>query len=197
MIPTGLPDRPAIAVVSGRFYDGVLGEEVHYIRRARVLKRHKGRWAWVPWMKRSWQTLDIEHLQKSCKKGGPGCRGVRSRARKLAKAMAARSKTRKARLSGGQEPSASDNEGDPQSYWIALARLRAKQLRWKEAIDYALRAEVVCGEPVRTSRKVLRRAMKLGKVKADVLDPRPLAHPLCPPLADKKPPKVRKVAKRD
>ena len=29
-------------VVGGRFYDGALGE-VQYIRRARVLKRHKGR----------------------------------------------------------------------------------------------------------------------------------------------------------
>ena len=64
---------------------------------------------------------------------------------------------------------------------------------FEEAIDYALRAGV-CGEPVRTNRKVLRQAMKLGKVKADVLDPRPLAHPRC---RDKKPPKVRKVAKRD
>ncbi|HAN30724.1 MAG TPA: hypothetical protein DCQ06_03935 [Myxococcales bacterium] len=196
LIPTGLPDRPAIAVVSGRFYDGVRGEEIHYTRHARVLRLHKGRWAWVPWTNRSWMTLDMEHLKQACKSGGSGCKGLSRRLRVETKATARRLKTRKRRLDGLDEPKKQDPEGDPQSYWLALAQKRVKQLRWKEAIDLALRAEVVCGEPVRASRKVLRRAMRLGKVKADGLDAQPLAHPLCPPLLDKAPPKMRKVAKR-
>ncbi len=200
ILPTGLPDRPAIAVVSGRFYDGALGEEVHYVRQARMLRQHRGRWAWVPLSKRAWGTLDIEHIRSTCGrggKGGAGCGRAKARASAAERASARREKVRAARLKGKGSLKPGKSEGDPQSIWIARARKIVKEGRWKEAIDLALKAEVVCGEPGRASRKVIARALRMGKIKPEGVEPELNKRPLCEPLTDKAPPRVRKMAKRD
>jgi len=198
ILPTGLPDRPAIAIVSGRFYDGKLGEEVHYIRKARMLQRHRGRWAWVPWMSRRYKTLDVEHLRNACKRGGPaGCRRSRARIASAERSAARRLKQRAARLAGRGGSRPGKSAADPQSAWIALGRRVLREGRWKEAIDFALRSEMVCGEAGRDARRIIGRALRIGKVKAELSEPQLNRRPLCEPLPDKAPPRTRKVAQRD
>ncbi|MCO4763593.1 MAG: hypothetical protein KC502_18930 [Myxococcales bacterium] len=195
LLPTGLPDRPAIAVISGRFYDGILGEEVHYIRKARVLQRHRGRWAWVPWMSRTYQTLDTAHLRTSCKRsGGAGCRRWAARIAGAERGAARRLKIRDARLKRKGKTKVKKGDPDPQSYWISEAQHVVREGRWKEAIDLALKSEVVCGEAGRRSRRVIGRALRMGKIKPEIAEPAVNRRPLCEPLSDKPAPKVRKLS---
>ena len=198
LLPTGLPDRPALAVVSGRFYDGALGEEVHYIRKARVLQMHRGRWAWVPWMSRRYKTLDVEHLRKACKKRGTtGCRRAAARIASAERGAARRLKARASRLAGRASTKVGKGSPDPQSAWVAAGRKILREGRWQEAIDLALRAEVVCGEAGRDARRLIGRALRIGKVKPELSEPPVNRRPLCEPLSDKAPPRTRKVAQRD
>ncbi len=198
LLPTGLPDRPALAVISGRFYDGKLGEEVHYVRRARVLQMHNGRWAWVPWMNRTYKTLDIEHLRTACERGStPGCRRAAARIASAQAGATKRLKQREARLGGRGHNKVTNDTPDPQSAWIAQGRKMLREGRWKEAIDVALRAEVVCGEAVSDARRVMGRALQIGKVKAEQSEPPVNRRPLCEPLVDKAPPRTRKIGQKD
>ena len=198
LLPTGLPDRPALAIISARFYDGKLGEEVHYVRKARVLQMHNGRWAWVPWMNRTYKTLDVAHLRTACERGNtPGCRRAAARIAAAESSARKRLKRREARLAGRGHNKVGKDTPDPQSAWIAQGRKMLREGRWKEAIDVALRTEVVCGEAVRDARRIMGRALQIGKVKAELSEPPVNRRPLCEPLVDKAPPRTRKVGQKD
>lgn len=187
LVPTGLHDIPALAVVSGRFYDGEDAEVVHYRRVGRVLRQSRGRWAWVELETLDAASLDLAHVDALCAGDAPGerCADLTARAEAWRKAAAARETRRTSRL-GGKAVRAPGKEadGDPQSAWLQQARAELGRKKAEAAALDALRVEMACGEAVREARDVLAGVAKL-RGGAETVDPRVKAVELCEPVADK------------
>ena len=205
LIATGIPDRPALAVVSGRYYDGLLGEEIHWRREARVLKRSKGRWAWVPLAALDFVSLDTTALLAACQReeteGDKACLGADELVEAHRRDAAQRGQVRQTRLAAakarrkrgmrakarGLKPYVGDP--DPQAAWLRDGRAALAQGRWRSAIEHALRIDMACGEPVREAHNLLVAGMKKGGVRMEKSVPPPRMTPLCEPLFDKPGPK--------
>jgi len=206
IVPTRVPKWPAVAVVSARFYGGELGEEVHYLRRARVLLKSGGRWTWAPLHERAFATLDPRHLKARCAdtanaEAAP-CTDVNGRILRAAKQAVSRLKKRKARLAGKADrkrkrsrkgaPNAYKGDPDPQASWLRDGHKALNKGDSKLAIRNALRVFAVCGETSRPAADLISKAAKRSKLSLDQVRPNQKAHDLCAPLPDKDPPKERK-----
>ncbi len=211
LIPTGVPQWPAIAVTSARFYAGPLGEKVHYLRRARVLIEKAGRWTWSPLHERAFGTLDVAWLKGRCEgdenAARPACQQAAATIAADAKAAGAREGLRKRRLAGKSDPGtkpprkrgklrlklkAYKEDADPQGAWLRDGRLALAAGDTKLALRAALRMHAVCGEPVEEADTLIRAALKKAKLKAPTIRPPNKLATICEPLADKAPPKERK-----
>lgn len=187
LVPTGLPEMPALAVVSARFYDGAHAEEVHYRRVGRLLRQSRGRWAFTELETLDQLSLDLGHIDGLCAGDTPpeGCEALQRRAAAWRADAEGRSKRRALRLDGkaarspGKAP-----DGDPQSAWLQQARAASKRNKHEAAALAALRVEMACGEAVKEAREVLADAAK-AQGGAEKADPRPKAADLCEPGADK------------
>jgi hypothetical protein len=208
LIPTGLPDRPALAVVSSRSYDGPLGEEIHWHREARILKRSKERWAWVPLAALDFVSLDAPALLSACQReeteGDKACLGADERVEAHRRDSAQRGEVRQARMAArlGRKKRRARGKGskrtalkayigdpDPQAAWLRDGRAALARGRWALAIDYSLRIDMACGEPVREAHALLAVALKKGGGRLEKAVPPSRALALCDPLFDKSGPK--------
>jgi hypothetical protein len=204
LIPTGLAEVPAVAVVSGRFFDGAVGEDVHWQRQAAALIRTRGRWAFKPLDLLAWQTLDTAWLKAGCaalpdeadKAAVSRCHpaAIDRAIAKQAKASARHDKARERLLKVGKVDGVSLAKPgpDPQAHWLGAARkaLAAKNARIARRL--AVRALVACGEPIEELEPILDDLGKLSRFRRATPRPKPKPAPLCGPLADKPaPPRKR------
>ena len=213
VIATGVPQWPAIAVVSARFFGGPLSEEVHYLRRGRVLLQSRGRWTWAPLTERAFSTLDVGHLQKQCEsasgEAGDQCANAAERVAKALDAEKDRVKLRAARLAGKADPGSKpskrrkkkassdnpltyDDDPDPHAGWLRDGRKALKDGDEKLAIRNALRVLVACGESSKEAHELIVEAQKQAKQERPRVQPPGKHPPLCEPLPDKPPPSDRK-----
>jgi len=210
VIATGIPDRPALAVVSARFYDGPLAEELHWRRHARILRRSKGRWAWVPLASLHFTSLDTTHLLAACQReeteGDEACLGADERVEAHRRDGASRGEVRQARVARRKDAkrarkkrrdkSAKTNEvkryrgdSEPQAAWLHDGRAALARGKWRLALQCALRIDMACGEPVRESRDLIAAALKKAGIVSEKSLPLARHVPLCEPLPDKPGPK--------
>ncbi len=204
LIATGWPQMPVLAVASARFYDGKYGEEVHWQRHAQLLHVDASKLSWQPFAELKFETLDWIHLLALCdgradespadRAAGqnprlcPEVGNMDEPTREAAERLALRQK----RLQGqGKEPA--ENDPDPQSIWLREAKKLLKNGKWQEAIQTALRVDMVCGEAVQDAHALVLDALAAGHVTpAKVAPNQPLAE-LCEPLPDKPAPKRQRV----
>lgn len=201
LLPTGLPDQPAVAVVSARFYDGPLGEQVHWIRRAHLLTRGEKGWSWKPMTTRDFTTLDTAHLLAACERPEASsdavCLGAEEKVEAFRRTTEQRAEVRVKRLAteSGRKPKKGaelaeyPQDGDPQSAWLRDGRVALQHGQWRLAIDAALRIEVVCGEPIKEARTLIAAALKKAGLTHERPAPPVKPVPLCEPLSDKGVPK--------
>lgn len=210
LIPTGIPDRPAIAVVSARFYDGPLGEELHWRRQARVLTRHKDRWTWRPLASRDFASLDTAQLVAVCgaaeAEADKACLGADEQVEAARRAAHQRGEQRQARFdsrgdrsdkrrrgkksaSVGAKPAEYIGDGDPQSAWLRDGRRALARGDWRSALTHAMYIDMVCGEAVQEAHELLRDALAKGGLKREKALPQLRPVGLCQPLFDKPGPK--------
>lgn len=200
LIATGDPLRPILAVVSGRFYDGELGEEVHFVRQSRLLQQTPSGWAWQPFAERRHLSLDGDHLRALCagkadasaadRAAGAlqaACDKAQALESEVAKAEA-RLATRKKRLAGAAGGTAA-TDADPQSIWLRDARGLLQKGDFNGAIETALQADVVCGEAVGEAHAIIKDALAAEKVEPQRPQPALAMNDLCEPLPDKPAPK--------
>ena len=217
VIATGVPQWPAVGVVSARFYGGELGEAVHYLRRGRVLLQEAGRWLWKPLTERAFATLDRAWLQGKCAAATnaetDACAEAADRIARYAKQADARAKVRQTRLSAkpgrakgkrakrGKKSRNKAKRGAPQRYpddtdphaaWLRDGRAALAAGNPKLAIRNVLRALVICGETGKDAMALIRAANKRSKVWTPRISPLQKAHSLCEPLPDKPAPRDRK-----
>jgi len=196
LFATGDPERPALAVVSARFYDGALGEEVQFARASRLLRNTAHGWQWSPFANRAHASMDVEHLRALCagkadaspadKAAGPlavACERADAAEVELAKAEA-RLATRKRRIAGGSGGQAA-SDADPQSIWLRDARAALSKGDYAVAIDTALQVDVVCGEAVAEAHAVVRDALTAQHLEPLRTQPQQSLSVLCEPLPDK------------
>ena len=200
LIATGDPDRPVLAVVSGRFYDGALGEEVHFVRHARLLQKVGAAWAWQPLVERAHSSLDVEHLRALC--GGKADASAADKAAgalqaacdrlQLAEGDAAKTEARlalrKRRLNGlgGGKP---ESDADPQAIWLRDAKAQLAANDADGAVQTALKVDAVCGEPVGEAHGIIRDALAARKAEPVRAMPAQPVNDVCEPLPDKPAPK--------
>ncbi len=215
LIATGVAKWPAVAVVSGRFYGGELGEEIHYLRRGRVLLQKSGRWTWEPLTERAFATLDTTWLQKKCEDATAAqsnlCKTAAERIQRTLAQANMRQRRRKARLAGKDDPTTKrpksrrnqkkklpanpltyTDDPDPHAAWLRDGRQALAQGNSKLAIRNALRVFVACGESSKQATALIAEANKKAKVAAPRVQPMSKGGQLCEPLPDKPPPKDRK-----
>lgn len=200
LFATGDTDRPALAVVSARFYDGPLGEEVQFVRASRLLTKAAQGWQWVPLASRTHRSVDLEHLRALCsgkadasaadKAAGAlavACERAEAVETEAAKAET-RLATRKKRLAGaGGGQAASDP--DPQSIWLRDARVALAKGEFAAAIETALHVDVVCGEAVAEAHAVVKDALAAQRLEPLRAQPQQTLSELCEPLPDKPAPR--------
>ena len=200
IIATGDPERPILALISGRFYDGALGEEVHFVRQARLLRKGPSGWQWHDFAKRSHTSIDDDHLRALCagkadaaaadRAAGAlqaACDQVQARDGAAAKAEA-RLAVRKKRPAGAAGGTAA-TDGDPQSIWLRDARAALAKGDFGQAIDTALLVDVVCGEAVGEAHSLIKDALAAQNVELQRPQPAQTLNDLCEPLPDKPAPK--------
>ena len=219
LIATGWPQMPAIAVASARFADGAFGEVVHWQRTAQALHVDGGKLSWQPLTDRRFYSYDVNQLRAVCDGTADAAPADRvganlaacERAGQLPQIMehgaAARLALREKRLNG-QNADSDNNDPDPQAIWLRDAKKQLKNGHWQEAIETALRVDVICGDAVEDAHAIVTRALAEGHVvPAKVAPNQPLTE-LCEPLPDKpapkrqradpeKPAKAEKAAKAD
>lgn len=199
LIATGWPQAPILAVLSARFYDGELGEQLAWQRDARWLKAGEG---WLPLEKRGFVSLDQEHLRSLCEG-----RADASPADKAAGALqlacdfserlgtaqdnqaAERVVVRARRLKGQGEEKVTPTEADPQSIWLREARRALQKGAWQSALQLALRVDTACGEPVTEAHALIAEALQAGRVAPAKVQPAQATVDLCEPLPDKAAPR--------
>ncbi len=200
LFATGDPDRPALAVVSGRFYDGALGEDVQFLRVARLLTKTAQGWQWSALAERSHKSVDLEHLRALCAgkaDASPADRAAGALAAACDRVDAveteaatadARMATRKKRLAGagGGKP---ETDPDPQSIWLRDARAALAKGDPGAAIETALKVDVVCGEAVSETHAIVKEALGALKVEPLRAQPQQTLGELCEPLPDKPAPR--------
>jgi hypothetical protein len=185
-LPTGLAEMPALAVASARFFDGALGEQVHYRRVGRVLRKSRGRWAFTELETIDIKSLDLAHIDATCGVGGPaGCPEALAAAAAWRKDAKGREHRRADRLAGktARVPG-HDVDGDPQSEWLREAYADRKHKKANDAALNALRVEVACGEAVTQARELFT-SIGVASGGVEQAEPSPKAGDLCAPLADK------------
>lgn len=208
LVATGHARLPVLAVVSGRFYDGTLGDEVHYLREARLLRvpaksADKGAApAWQPFERRAFGTVDLAHLEALCEgrsEAGPGPPLAAACARRdkltstQAEAAAGRLAGREKRLAGQADDGAkAATDADPQSIWLREGRKALRKGDATAAIEAALRVDAVCGEAVAEAHSLIGDALVVLDLKAVKVRPAQTTAPLCEPLPDKPAPRRSK-----
>ncbi len=196
LLATGNPDSPALAIVSGRFYDGAASEWVYTARQARVLSRKGESWAWQPLGEANVRSLDLAHIDTTCKATpeAEGCSDLLALAERWRLEADGRDDRRRDRLKGKASPSPKDEpEGDPQSEWLRKGLLAQRAGRPIEAVQAGLHVEMLCGEAVVEARQLYAEAATLRGDSLQRATPRPRSAPLCVPMADRGGP-ARKVA---
>lgn len=197
LVATGDPRRPVMAITSGRFLDGPLGEEVHLLRRAAVLGRRAGSWSWQTVGERASMAFDLPHLRALCKgeataspadrAGGAvaaACKQATAVETGLRQAAAKRLETRQARLNG-QSGGDAAKDPDPQSIWLRDGRAALAASNPEKAIQLAMQIDMVCGDAVREAHALLAEALKLAGVTRQPVKPAQGTQPLCEPLPDR------------
>jgi len=202
LIATGQAQMPVLAVVSARYLDGELGEQVLYRRDARLLGSD-GRWQ--PFAHRDFATLDLAHLDSLCAgkaEASPAdhsagalqaaCDRLEQAAPSAAKALADRLAVRSRRLKGSGDAGDAARDPDPQSLWLRDAKKLLQKGQWQEAFRTALQVDAVCGEAAAPAHTLMAEALAAGQVAVQKSKPvQPLVD-LCEPLPDK--PAPRRVA---
>ncbi len=209
LIATGDDRQPFLAVISGRFYDGALGEEVHFARASWLLKPAASSWSWQPLLERRFTVTDFEHLRALCEgraDASPAdraagtvqtaCEQVEKQAAVHDEQAVARLATRKKRLAGGAGGDA-QNDADPQSIWLRDAKAALAKGDLDGTMDLALRVDVVCGEAVGAAHSLVREALAANKREPQRAQPAQATAELCEPLSDKPAPKRPKVEAKD
>ncbi len=201
LVATGDPRRPALAIASARFYDGLWGEEVHLLRRAAVLVRKGEAWTWQSVGERASMTVDLPHLRALCKGQATAsvadrtagavdaaCKRVDMVQRRQRGEADARMATRRQRLQG-QAGGEAASDADPQSIWLRDGRTALAKGETERAIQWALMTDMVCGEAVREAHQLIREALQKAHVTRQASTPVQGTSPLCPPLVDRVPAK--------
>ncbi|MBI5610338.1 MAG: hypothetical protein HY902_15785 [Deltaproteobacteria bacterium] len=209
LIATGDDRQPFLAVVSGRFYDGPLGEEVHFVRTSWLLKPAGTSWDWQPLLERRFAVTDYEHLRALCEgraDASPAdraagtvaaaCEQVEKQAAPHDEQAVARLATRKKRLAGSAGGDA-QTDADPQSIWLRDGKAALAKGDAAAAVEQALKVDVVCGEAVGAAHSLVRDALAAGKREPQRAQPAQATAELCEPLNDKPAPKRPKVEVKD
>lgn len=202
LLATGDPKMPALVVVSARSFDGELGEIVHYQRQARLLRPLAGKLTWEPFLERSFETVDLPHLEALCAgkaEASPAdraagalqvaCDQVSQVSEGLAKAATSRLALRQKRLKGGGDAGDPAQDPDPQSLWLRDARKALHKNNVAEALTLALQIDVVCGEASAEAHALIQEALALQQVSVQKPKPAQPLVDLCEPLVDKTPPR--------
>ncbi len=205
LIATGHPQMPVLAVVSGRFLDGELGEVVDYQREARLLGQD-GKWA--PFAQRSFATVDLAHLDALCagkadaspadRAAGAlqaACDRHDALAPGAAKAANERLTLRAKRLKGAGDAGDAERDADPQSLWLRDAKKALHKGNGHEAFLLALRVDAVCGEAATEAHALLGEVLAAGQIAPQKPKPAQTLVDLCEPLPDK--PAPRRVAPKE
>ncbi len=201
LVATGWPEAPVLAVLSARFYDANLGDEVHWLRDAQLLRTVKGGAKWAAFEKREFMTLDLEQLRLLCEgrgdeKGAAPLQAACDRFERLAgdqeQQAAERQAVRAKRLKGQGDEKVAPDTADPQAIWLRDARRALKAGSWREAIELALRVDAVCAEPTSEAHALLKDALEKANLPPARVQPAQATMDLCEPLPDKPSPK-RKV----
>lgn len=188
LISTGWPDAPVLAVLSARFYDGPLGQEVHWLRDARLLRAGKGpapKEGWQAFEKREFTSLDAEVLRLAAEKDPSLADKLADREQKAADRLALRAKW----LKGAGDEKVTAAEPDPQALWLRDGRKALQKGDWKLAIELALRVDAVCAEPTSEAHALLKDALQAGQVPPAKVQPAQATVDLCEPLPDKPAPR--------
>lgn len=208
LVASGDPETPIMAVASGRFYDGALGEEVHFVRLAKVLRRQDAGWAWLPLVERSYAVTDFDHLHALCAGKADASEADRAagalqiacdRAEELEgpreEARQARLATRKKRLAGGGGAAKVEEDADPQALWLRDARAAAAKGDRPKAVELALKAQAMCGEASAEAQAAVRQALASQQLEPVKVQPNQPTLELCEPLLDKAAPKRPRTEK--
>jgi hypothetical protein len=208
LIATGDDSQPFLAVTSGRFYDGALGEEVHFARAAWLLKKTGEAWGWQPLLEKRFVINDFEHLHALCEgradaSAADRAAGTVAAACPLAERQTAhdeqavaRLATRKKRL-GGTAGGDAQNDADPQSIWLREAKAALAKGEAAKAIEVALKVDVVCGEATGEAHALVREALAASKRELQRAQPAQTTNDMCEPLSDKPAPKRPKGDAKD
>ncbi len=201
LVASGDAEMPVLAVATARFYDGPLGEEVHFIRQAKVLRRQGAGWAWLPLVERAFSVTDWDHLQALCAGKADACDADRAAGAlqvacdKVEAAEATREEgrlarlaTRKKRLAGGGGGNA-DLDPDPQSLWLRDAMAAVRKGEHAKAVELALKVDAMCGESAAEAHALIRESLAAAQLEAVKSQPAQSLVELCEPLADKPAPK--------
>lgn len=188
LLPTGLDDRVALAVVSARFYDGPASEVVRTVRVGRVLEQKGGRWGWQPLAQVAVDSLDLDYIDARCKAdpAAEGCADLVARAERWRAEAEQRSSRRQQRLDGKAAAGPKGKpEGDPQSEWLRRANAALGARKPHDAVEAALHVEMLCGEAVLEARAAFAQAARLANQPILRVEPKPRATALCGPMADR------------
>lgn len=207
LIATGDPTRPLLLVVTARFWDGPLGEEVHFVRQSRVLGDGPDGWHWRAGPHRAFSIIDFNHLQALCSGSADAsaadraagavaaaCDRVATQAAEHDAQALARLAIRKKRLGGAAGGDAA-TDPDPQSIWLRDAKVALAKANWVQAVTLALQVDVVCGEAATEAHKIIADAMAGQKREPIKAQPAQSTTDLCEPLPDKAPPKRQRADK--
>lgn len=211
LVPSGDAETPVLAVETGRFYDGALGEEVHFIRHAKVLRKQGAGWAWLPLVERAFSVTDWDHLQALCagkaeasdadRAAGAlqvACDKVDAAEAGREEGRLARLATRKKRL-GGAGGGNLELDPDPQSLWLRDAKAALRKGEHAKVVELALKADAMCGESAAEAHALIRESLAAANQEAVKAQPAAAMVELCEPLADKpapKRPRQEKAAKQ-
>jgi hypothetical protein len=201
LIATPNPQMPLLAVVSARFTDGALGEDLHWRRQAYGLDAAGAQKAWRKLGELDFRTVDLAHLGALCNgKANASPADVAAGALQLAcdklqelesstiEGAQQRQDARKKRLQGAMPAGALPvDDPDPQAAWLAQAKGLLKKGAAGDALALLAKIDMACGEPVEAAHVAMREAVG-QQVPARVRPNQSLAE-LCEPLPDKPAPK--------
>ena len=204
LVSTGWPQVPVLAIASARFSDGAFGEITAWQRSAQALHIDSGKLSWQPVGDRTFQSVDLGHLQALCEgradaspedrvgANPTACPRAEQLAQELATGATDRQTLRLKRLKG-QGAENAEKDADPQSIWLREAKKQLKAGDWQAAIATALKVDMICGEAVQDAHAILVDAVNQGHLPFSKVAPnQPLAD-LCEPLPDKPAPKRQRV----
>lgn len=188
LLPTGLDDRMALAVVSARFYDGAASEIVRTVRVGRVLEQKGGRWGWQPLAQVAVDSLDLDSIDGRCKAdpAADGCADLVARAERWRADAEQRQERRQQRLEGKAAATPKGKpDGDPQSEWLRRANAALGASKPRDAVEAALHVEMLCGEAVIEARAAIAQAARQTNQALLRVEPKPRATALCTAMADR------------